>query len=389
LHSHQLVRSETGATDNKLKLKPIVAFMHRLLHYAPMTKRKACENQKKAQKQDKQRLTEHKEQEKKQQQIEMSQVKSSVAIKSRKRTSNSGLSEPMEVVSQLDVQMSQCSMQEEFDNFEGKPSKTSHIIRPNIEHLHELPQELLAHILSWLNVQDLLVAERVCLLWKRLMRDFDSLVWRPICMRKWESEEPCALLVESWREAWFRGNKTMPSHLIKMKKLSTSQNNYLAITGGITALPSIFFSMVNQLTSVSLSFNRITYVPVQISEMKNLRSLCLDHNCICSVPVSLSYLTKLEHLCLDHNQITSLPPQLSRLTNLKYMNIFGNRLTTIPSELMTLPLLRLDCSLHHVPIQTFKTHNNNTKTKANLDEHSTKEVLALVSSYLTKINAES
>jgi len=71
------------------------------------------------------------------------------------------------------------------------------------------------------------------------------------------------------------------------------------------------------------------------------------------------------------------------------MNIFGNRLTTIPSELMTLPLLRLDCSLHHVPIQTFKTHNNNTKTKANLDEHSTKEVLALVSSYLTKINAES
>jgi len=243
LHSNKLVRSETGATDNKLKLKPIVAFMHRLLHYAPMTKRKACENQKKAQKQDKQRLTEHKEQEKKQQQIEMSQVKSSVAIKSRKRTSNSGLSEPMEVVSQLDVQMSQCSMQEEFDNFEGKPSKTSHIIRPNIEHLHELPQELLAHILSWLNVQDLLVAERVCLLWKRLMRDFDSLVWRPICMRKWESEEPCALLVESWREAWFRGNKTMPSHLIKMKKLCTSQNNYLAITGGITALPSIFFSM--------------------------------------------------------------------------------------------------------------------------------------------------
>ena len=72
-----------------------------------------------------------------------------------------------------------------------------------------------------------------------------------------------------------------------------------------------------------------------------LRKLCLSYNQISSIPSEISNLGHLEILSLDYNNILSLPNEIEYLKNLVYFNFAGNRLSLLLIEIGKLSSLKV------------------------------------------------
>ncbi|XP_054980579.1 podocan-like protein 1 [Sorex araneus] len=117
-------------------------------------------------------------------------------------------------------------------------------------------------------------------------------------------------------------------------------NNQLSNAG----LPIDAFRGSPRLTTLSLSSNRLRYVPPSLPP--SLEGLHLQDNLITKVPRgALSLQTELRELHLQHNQITDSgldATAFSKLCQLEYLDLSHNQLTAVPAGLPpTLLLLHL------------------------------------------------
>ncbi|KAI8804300.1 Endonuclease/exonuclease/phosphatase [Cladochytrium replicatum] len=81
------------------------------------------------------------------------------------------------------------------------------------------------------------------------------------------------------------------------------------------------------LTTVYLSYNLLSYVPIEMSRLRNLVVLDLSANRISSIPPEMGLLTNLREFLLFDNQLTVLPGELGFLYQLETFGLEGNPLS--------------------------------------------------------------
>lgn len=107
--------------------------------------------------------------------------------------------------------------------------------------------------------------------------------------------------------------------------------------------------VLNEIKELSFYGNLIRKVPDSINLLGNLSSLSLSFNDLDSVPLQLLNLTKLEKLSITNNKIKEIPKEISLLINLKSLNFSRNKLNSIPEEIGHLKnLQQLDLSFNYL-----------------------------------------
>jgi len=98
---------------------------------------------------------------------------------------------------------------------------------------------------------------------------------------------------------------------------------------------SLDIRLYPHLTGLYLNNNRLQSIPEEIfADLKNLVTLDLSYNLITSIPLEITQITTLEKLILTENRISELPPELGRLYRLKEMNVDGNPIHTPPQAIL-------------------------------------------------------
>lgn len=118
---------------------------------------------------------------------------------------------------------------------------------------------------------------------------------------------------------------------IDIKNTNTKSFNALALTGDITPL-----TMFKNLEFLDLSYNGISTLPPEISNLTKLNYLDLSSNTISTLPPQIGNLFNLNTLDLANNNLTTLPPEIGSLFNLNTLDLAGNNLTTLPPEIGSL-----------------------------------------------------
>lgn len=113
---------------------------------------------------------------------------------------------------------------------------------------------------------------------------------------------------------------------------------------GITCSKTSIFSFTPRITSVDLSFNKVTgIIPAEIGYLTELIELDLNGNSLQGVLPSLMFknLKKLKRLNLHMNDLFgNIPKEIGLLRNLKELTLFGNFFQgAIPAELGSLKQL--------------------------------------------------
>lgn len=115
------------------------------------------------------------------------------------------------------------------------------------------------------------------------------------------------------------------SNLAKLKKLDISYNS-------IVNLP-LLERVDSSLMSLNLSGNLFSSFPFQLNSFTGLTHLNLSNNRIKSFKdEDFSTLDQLESLDLSNNSITYLPPSIGQLKNLKVLILSGNDISYLPKE---------------------------------------------------------
>lgn len=94
--------------------------------------------------------------------------------------------------------------------------------------------------------------------------------------------------------------------------------------------PRELYLIEGVLRTVDLSGNKLSSIPAAISKFEQLKHLTLTNNRIAFLPDSLCKLKKLETLSLGSNHLSRLPETLSQLSNLRNVNLSDNRLAAFP-----------------------------------------------------------
>ena len=88
---------------------------------------------------------------------------------------------------------------------------------------------------------------------------------------------------------------------------------------------------------LKLDHNYIPKIPPDIKKLSNLVKLSVSFNCIRKIPIEISLLKpNLKHLNIGNNRIEALPKELFSLTNLRGLHIYNNHFTQFPVELAQL-----------------------------------------------------
>jgi len=101
---------------------------------------------------------------------------------------------------------------------------------------------------------------------------------------------------------------------------------------GLKAIPEIVFK-IKGLETLSLKYNQLHDIPVEISNLTALKDIILSYNQLTSLPDSIGKLSSLESLSIANNQISSLPSSMSRLKRLKHISARGTQITEVPEFL--------------------------------------------------------
>ena len=86
------------------------------------------------------------------------------------------------------------------------------------------------------------------------------------------------------------------------------------------------------MTQLDVSFNKLLYLPFNISKLKALTSIDARNNDLSELPSELCELKELTELRVGHNSLTHLPTRIYHLTSLKRIEIDHNLFMDKPSE---------------------------------------------------------
>eukprot|EP01090_Pellita_catalonica_P016980 TRINITY_DN5030_c0_g1_i1.p1 TRINITY_DN5030_c0_g1~~TRINITY_DN5030_c0_g1_i1.p1 ORF type:complete len:723 (+),score=113.59 TRINITY_DN5030_c0_g1_i1:2554-4722(+) len=95
-------------------------------------------------------------------------------------------------------------------------------------------------------------------------------------------------------------------------------------------VPAQLFSGFENLTSITLSVNRIKVICPPLCRITTLTVLNLAFNDIQALPREIGNLTNLVMLNLKHNCLNSLPAEINNLVELQHLNLEYNRFRTLP-----------------------------------------------------------
>ncbi|MEO1033370.1 MAG: leucine-rich repeat domain-containing protein [Bacteroidota bacterium] len=91
-------------------------------------------------------------------------------------------------------------------------------------------------------------------------------------------------------------------------------------------------SLLENLTSLHLSFNMLKTFPLQVTKLKALKELTVANNKIEHLPAEISSLKSLTSLSLDGNKLESIPEEIGLLTNLRHLDLGSNKLSSLPES---------------------------------------------------------
>lgn len=94
--------------------------------------------------------------------------------------------------------------------------------------------------------------------------------------------------------------------------------------------------LLEKLTRLNLSRNRINELPDEFFRLRELKYLNLSHNGLEDISADLSDLVMLEFLDLSNNQLEQLPGGIGFLTRLTDLSIHHNKLQALPSDITNL-----------------------------------------------------
>ena len=101
----------------------------------------------------------------------------------------------------------------------------------------------------------------------------------------------------------------------------------------ISEIPPELPLRLPHLTYINISYNRITYLPVNLALFFHLDTLLLNHNTLKTLPDTFFRLAKLRKLDLSHNILRELPSNLGSMPSLCSLNVSNNKLKKLPASL--------------------------------------------------------
>ncbi|KAI5185300.1 CCR4-NOT transcription complex subunit 6 [Nematocida homosporus] len=101
--------------------------------------------------------------------------------------------------------------------------------------------------------------------------------------------------------------------------------------------------VMDEVVGLDLAGQGLKMLSPRILLWEGLTTLVLSGNSITDIPVEISRLTSLAHLDLSHNRIKKVPKELGRLYTLRELKLNGNLLSSVPQEFgMLYQMERLD-----------------------------------------------
>jgi Leucine-rich repeat (LRR) protein len=87
--------------------------------------------------------------------------------------------------------------------------------------------------------------------------------------------------------------------------------------------------------------NRIDFIPLEITFLKNLKGLGLAFNDFSEFPMVVSSLPRLQTLMINNNQLSNLPSEIGQLKQLQILGLNNNLLVDLPLEIGNLRKLKI------------------------------------------------
>jgi internalin A len=103
----------------------------------------------------------------------------------------------------------------------------------------------------------------------------------------------------------------------------------------LSELPAEITQLSN-LTTLDLSFNQLSELPAEITQLSNLTTLDLRNNQLSELPAEITQLSNLTTLDLSFNQLSELPAEITQLSNLTTLDLSFNQLSELPAEITQL-----------------------------------------------------
>ena len=122
--------------------------------------------------------------------------------------------------------------------------------------------------------------------------------------------------------------------LRKLKRLNLRNN-------AISMFPTELCEVLPDLEILNLSFNRLQYLPENLSGMVRLRMLLLSHNELRELPEGLTNLILLQELGIDHNALTRVPGSMGKIEQLKIFTLSNNGVSRLPASMLSLKHLEV------------------------------------------------
>eukprot|EP01105_Mastigella_eilhardi_P007644 TRINITY_DN1916_c0_g1_i1.p1 TRINITY_DN1916_c0_g1~~TRINITY_DN1916_c0_g1_i1.p1 ORF type:complete len:1004 (+),score=298.73 TRINITY_DN1916_c0_g1_i1:31-3012(+) len=127
---------------------------------------------------------------------------------------------------------------------------------------------------------------------------------------------------------------TFPSVLCKLH-LTVLDLSFNRLSGNLTEA----IGDLTSLTSLNLSFNKITSLPENISRLRDLKELNVANNTLITLPHSLTDMKSLTVFNVSSNTLRELPHNIGELQSLTKLDISHNQLTHLPTGVASLPQL--------------------------------------------------
>jgi len=108
----------------------------------------------------------------------------------------------------------------------------------------------------------------------------------------------------------------------------------------ISMIPTELCETLTDLEFLSISWNRLQYLPENLSSMARLRTILLQNNQLSELPEAIGKLPLLQELRVDNNVLEALPPTIGKLALLELFTMHNNKVTDLPPSMMGLRSLK-------------------------------------------------